>query len=187
MEKSGQYFDPDRDDPADAYERAYHKGVSHWLALSEMHNIVTLALTAGMFHQFDKVLRQKVVREFSHWLDREIISPLIWDLGFPRLIELLEWVGIKIHGQHFFKKINACRLIINVYKHGDGDAHRELSTKHPEYYPRGSLMNSIFQPCHEDLKVSETQFVEFADAITALWENILNTAITLSWEKIQNG
>jgi hypothetical protein len=158
LERSEQYFDPDRDDPADAYERAYHEGVSHWLALNEMHNTVTLALTSGMFHQFDKALREKTVREFSHWLDGQIISPLIWDLGFPRLIEMLEWVGIKV---------------VNVYKHGDGDAHRELSSKHPEYYPRGNLQDlSAFRSSHEDLKVSEAQFVEFADAITAFWKSI---------------
>ena len=173
LEKSAQYFDPDRDDPADAYERAHHEGVSHWLALNEMHNTVTLALTAGMFHQFDKALREKAVREFSHWLDRQIISPLIWGLGFPRLIELIEWVGIKIGGKSFYNRINACRLVVNVYKHGDGDAHRELSSKYPEYYPHGNLHGlTIFGSGHEDLKVSESQFVEFADAITAFWKSI---------------
>lgn len=173
LERTGQYFDPDRDDPADACERAYHEGVSHWLALHEMHNTVTLALTAGMFHQFDKALREKTVREFSHWLDGQIISPLIWDLGFPRLIEMLEWVGIKVGENLFTKKINACRLVVNVYKHGDGDAHRELSSKHPEYYPRGKLQDlSAFRARHEDLKVSEAQFVEFAEAITAFWISI---------------
>lgn len=173
LESSKQYFNPDRDDPADAYERAYHEGIARWLALNEMHNTVTLALTAGMFHQFDKALREKSVREFSHWLDREIVSPLIWDLGFPRLIELLEWVGIKIGQNAFTNKINACRLVVNVYKHGDGDAHRELSSKHPEYYPNGHLKDlAIFRSRHEDLKVSEAQFVEFADAITAFWKSI---------------
>jgi len=56
-EKPGQFFDPDRDDPADSYEAAYQKGIAHYFALDEMRNTVTLAMTAGMFHQFDKTLR----------------------------------------------------------------------------------------------------------------------------------
>ncbi|NLP65536.1 hypothetical protein [Paraburkholderia sacchari] len=173
LEASGQNFDPDRDDPADAYEHAYQEGVSRWIALNEMHNTVTLALTAGMFHQFDKTLRDKAVREFSHWLDREKIGPVVWNLGFPRLIELLEWLGMDIIGKDFFDKLDACRLVVNVYKHGDGDAHCELSSKHPEYYDRGVTRDLPWlRANHEELTVSEAQFVEFAEAITAFWTNI---------------
>lgn len=173
LERFGKNFDPDRDDPADVYEYAHQEGVSHWLALKEMHNTVNLALTAGMFHQFDKALREKTISEFSHWLDGEKISLLIWDVGFPRLIELLEWVGIEITGKDFFNKIDACRLVVNVYKHGDGDAHRDLSSKFPEYYSHGNSKDlPWFRFDHEDLMVSEAQFIEFSDAIIAFWKNI---------------
>ncbi|CAE6754657.1 hypothetical protein [Paraburkholderia haematera] len=173
LETSGRNFDPDRDDPADAYEDAYQKGVSRWMALTEMQNTITLALTAGMFHQFDKALRDKAVREFSHWLDREKIGPIIWDLGFPRLMELLEWLGMEIVEKDFFRKLDACRQVVNVYKHGDGNAHRDLSSKFPEYYGRFKEEDlPWFRARHEDLTVSEAQFVEFSDAITAFWLNI---------------
>jgi len=32
-EKLGQFFDPDRDDPADSHEAAYQEGISHYIAL----------------------------------------------------------------------------------------------------------------------------------------------------------
>ncbi|WP_368525458.1 hypothetical protein [Enterobacter asburiae] len=173
LEVFGHNFDPDRDDPADAYEWAYQKNVSHWLALYEMHNTVTLALAAGMYHQFDKTLREKMIREFSHWNDREFINQVIWNTSFPRLMELLEWVGIEISDKDFMNKINACRLVVNVYKHGDGDGHRELSTNYPEYYPRGSLMNSFAFPFqYDELKLNEVQFDEFSEAIRNFWKNI---------------
>lgn len=173
LERSERNFDPDRDDPGTVYEDAYHEGVGRWIALTEMQNTVTLALTAGMYHQFDKALRDKAVMEFSHWNDRKIISSMIWNLDFPRLIQLLEWVGMEISGKVFFCKLDVCRLVVNVYKHGDGVAHRELSSMFPEYYHFFKAEDlPWFAPRHEYLTVTEAQFIEFADAITAFWINI---------------
>ncbi|MFM0662913.1 hypothetical protein [Paraburkholderia sediminicola] len=173
LERSNRNFDPDRDDPGAAFEEAYQEGVGRWIALTEMQNTVTLALTAGMYHQFDKALREKAVMEFSHWIDRKIISPVIWNLDFLRLIQLLEWLGMEIHGRDFFSTLDVCRLVANVYKHGDGVAHRELSSMFPEYYYRFKTEDSPwFTPHHENLTVTEAQFVEFADAIAAFWINI---------------
>ena len=78
-EKLGQFFDPDRDDPADSYEAAYQEGISHFIALDEMRNTVTLAMTASVFHQFDKALREKMAREFSHW-QPAAVDQLIWSV-----------------------------------------------------------------------------------------------------------
>lgn len=173
LEKAGKNFDPDRDDPADAYENAYQEGISHMIALQDMQKTVILALTAGMYHQFDKALREKAIREFSHWLDSEVIASMLWDTGFPRLIELLEWVGMGIREKAFYAKLDACRLVVNVYKHGDGNAHRELSSKYPEYYHQFNFgQNFSLSPDYEHLEITETQFTEFADAITAFWDNI---------------
>ncbi|WP_421504444.1 hypothetical protein [Erwinia rhapontici] len=172
-EKLGQFFDPDRDDPADSYEAAYQEGISHYLALDEMRNTITLALTAGMFHQFDKTLREKMVREFSHW-QPEAIDPLIWNIDFPRLVELLEWTGIEIKSKPFYEKIEACHLLVNVYKHGKGQSHTELAGKHPQYYPQYTPRTGRRQslPRPEQLKVSQAQFADIADAIKDFWLNI---------------
>lgn len=168
---SGQYFDPDRDDPADSADAAYHAGISHYLALHEMHNTITLALTAGMFHQFDKTLREKMVREFKHW-QPAAIEGLIWNVDFSRLIELLEWAGIQIKAKPFYGKLDACQLLVNVYKHGIGRSHKELVSKYPEYYPPSySKLRGRISPRAEELRISEVQFVEIADAITAFWQS----------------
>ncbi len=172
-EAAGKRFDPDYDDEGAICEQAHDEGISHWIALSDMKNTVSLALTAGMFHQFDKELREKCIREFSHWLDAKSVTSMIWDISFPRLIEILEWIGMDITSKAYYEKIDACRQVVNVYKHGDGHAHRVLSVAHPEYYqdiniPRGYR----FSLRHEQLEVTETQFIEFADAITAFWNDI---------------
>lgn len=172
-EKLGQFFDPDRDDPADSCEAAYQEGISHYLALDDMRNTVALALTAGMFHQFDKALREKMSREFRYW-QPAAIDPLIWNIDFPDLVELLEWTGIKIKAEPFYEKIEACQLLVNVYKHGKGRSHTELAVKYPQFYPQhtsgtGGRYNL---PRPEQLKVSEAQFADIADAIKEFWLNI---------------
>ena len=50
-EAAGKRFDPDYDDEGAICEQAHDEGISHWIALSDMKNTVSLALTAGMFRQ----------------------------------------------------------------------------------------------------------------------------------------
>lgn len=98
---------------------------------------------------------------------------MIWSLSFHQLIDLLEWVGLKINGTEYGERINACNLVVNVYKHGDGPAHQTLSVKHPEYYPHPTdIRGTQNVPNYDDLHVSEEQFVEFSDAITAFWKAV---------------
>lgn len=172
-EKLGQSFDPDRDDPADSCEAAYQEGIAHYLALDEMRNTVTLALTAGMFHQLDKALREKMAQDFGNW-QPSAIDLLIWSMDFPSLIDLLEWIGIEIKSKPFYEKIEACQLLVNVYKHGKGRSHAELAGKYPQYYAQHTQgtggKKSLPRP--EQLKVSEAQFDDIADAIKEFWLNM---------------
>ncbi|WP_269900285.1 hypothetical protein [Paenalcaligenes faecalis] len=173
LDKRSKNFDPDLHDPADIYEDAYFEGLDRWLLLTEMQNTVTLGLTAGMYHQFDKALREKVVQEFSQLLDSDLISPIVWDLTFLQLIELLELIGMDIVNQDFFCYLDACRLVVNVYKHGIGNAHTNLISKYPEYYFYGKPeMDILFPPNYKNLTVTERQFTNFANAITDFWKNI---------------
>lgn len=172
-EWAGQHFNPDYHDEADVWERAHDEGIAHWIALTEMRNTVSLALTAGMFHKFDKALREKCILEFSHWLDYDVTKELVWDIGFPRLIKILEWIGMNITKKPYFRLLNACRLIVNVYKHGDGDAHRELSRDFPEYYHNFGHEIAEYLPLrYEQLEITEEHFIAFAAAIRDFWNDI---------------
>ena len=173
LKASAQYFNPDYDDPSEAYEQAYHEGVSYAWSQMEMQNSVLLAVTAGMYHQFDKMLRKHTIKQLSNWCKEEIIIPMIWNFTFNQLIDFLEWIGLKINGTVYGEKLKACNLVVNVYKHGDGDSHQTLSLTHPEYYPHPTGVKDWQTiPVHDDLQVTEEQFVEFADAITAFWKAV---------------
>ncbi|MEY1130566.1 hypothetical protein AB7143_23275, partial [Providencia rettgeri] len=127
LKASAQYFNPDYDDPSEAYELAYHEGVSYAWSLMEMQNSVLLAVTAGMYHQFDKMLRKHTIKQLSNWCKEEIIITMIWNFTFNQLIDFHEWIGLKINGTVYGEKLKACNLVVNVYKHGDGDSHQTLS------------------------------------------------------------
>lgn len=98
LESSAEHFNPDYDDPMAAYEQAYQEGVSYVWSLMEMQNSVLLAVTAGMYHMFDKRLREHAVKELNHWCERDTIPPMIWGFTFNQLIKFLEWIGLRING-----------------------------------------------------------------------------------------
>lgn len=67
IESAGDWFNPDYHDESDVYENIEQIEACHWVALREMKVTVTLSLTAGMYHQFDKALRDLLIREARSW------------------------------------------------------------------------------------------------------------------------
>ena len=51
------YFNPDRDDPGDHYEAAYDENVSFYLSLAALRDSTRLSIIAGMFHEWEKQVR----------------------------------------------------------------------------------------------------------------------------------
>lgn len=72
LEATAKNFYPNNDDPLADYEQAYHEGINYVWSLLEMQNTVLLALTAGMYHQFDKKLREHTIKELSCWCKKRI-------------------------------------------------------------------------------------------------------------------
>jgi len=170
LERLAPTFNPDKHDEADFYELAQDKAISHWMALDQLRSSVGLAVAAGMFHQFDKTLRDKVVRELSHCLEREFVEKVVWSTDHPMLIELLQWLGIALKEKSFSKQIDVLRLVINVYKHGDGGSHKKLSKQHPKFY-EGSAVFAEFNipPDFDKLTLSVEDINRFAAAIKEFW------------------
>lgn len=73
--------------------------------------------------------------------------------------------------------LDACRLVVNVYKHGDGKSFQDLKKQHPEY------INNIFKAMDReldgmgftdftDLTVTNAQIEGFSDAIISFWRDV---------------
>lgn len=176
--RRGQNFNPDYDDPADGAEDAYHDGVWRYQLLMELRDNVRLNIVSGFFHTWEKTLREWVVRQVQFWHRGETVKVELWEKPIAHIFDLLKAFGWSIHAAQFFPAIDACRLIVNVHKHGDGRSLTELSDRYPNYlvHPldtlRGDLSDMWFEPKHDHLKIDDADLDAFADAITAFWNQV---------------
>lgn len=187
LDQSGKYFDPERHDPGDFYEDANDVGIEFYGLLNDMREQTRLNVVAGMFHEWDKQLRDWLVQEIRHWHRGDHLISKIWLVNFGQLAELLESLGWKLRTTDYFLKLDACRLVVNVYKHGEGKSLDNLKVSFPEYLDDpfkncGSALSDTRYLDHTHLKISEDQFQGFSDAILAFWhdvpENVVESQVT---------
>lgn len=179
LEKSGQHFDPDRHDPADFYEAANDAGIEFYGLLSDMREQTCLSVVAGMFHEWDKQLRNWLVREIQHWHRGDNLSLQVWSVNFGQIADLLESFGWNVRSKEYFFTLDACRLVVNVHKHGDGKSLDDVRNDYPEYLDdhfasSGGGFSDLKYRDHTNLKVNDEQFQAFSDAILAFWRDVPN-------------
>jgi hypothetical protein len=81
------------DDPVKYAEAAHEVAVEHYLImLHDLHNQVILGALAGMYHQWDKELRQFIARELHHTCPPET-EKSIWKENIGELFGLLKDFG----------------------------------------------------------------------------------------------
>ena len=71
-------------------------------------------------------------RELSHAYDRDRVTKYVWRSDINKLFDTLEEFGWPIRQAQWVQLLNACRLIVNVYKHGKGQSLDELVRDHPQ-------------------------------------------------------
>ena len=177
LERAGRNFNPDRDDPGSFEEAAYHEGIAFHQQLEDMRDSVRLSVVAGMFHEWDKQLRDWMVREILHWHRGDEVQARIWAQDFGGLIDLFASFGWNIKSKPYFTALEACRLVVNVYKHGDGGSFRDLKQRYPQFLESplkdfcivGKWGNVID---YTDLRISDDQIIDFSDAIIAFWTDV---------------
>ena len=141
-----------------------------------MRDRTRLSVVAGMYHEWDKHLRKWLTDEIRHWHLGEAVPKKVWAVDFGKLADLMEGLGWRVRAQSYFPKLNACRLVVNVYKHGKGNSFNELREKYPEYLPDPlSKISQTFSGLgyldYTHLEVSEDQLQVFSDAIVAFWKD----------------
>ncbi|MBJ7535797.1 hypothetical protein JDN40_16950 [Rhodomicrobium vannielii ATCC 17100] len=177
LEQHEHLFDPERHDPSDFYEAAIHARDNFYDLLSDMRERTQLSVIAGMFHEWDKQLRDWLVSEIRRFNQNDTISSEVWNVDFDKIAQRLESLGWKIRDKEYFHKLDACRLIVNVYKHGNGKALKTLQKRYPDYYrnpfqhSRSRVWRSTV-PNHKDVRINDAQFRAFSDAIVSFWEAV---------------
>ncbi|MBE0483534.1 MAG: hypothetical protein IBX52_08550 [Bacterioplanes sp.] len=176
-EKRGETFNPDFDDPCSIAEAAFATGGEYYCLLTEMHDSTRLSVVAGMYHQWDKKLREWLVRESRHFGGRSAVAEVFWRKPFNDIIALLDGLGWDVSEKPTFNSLKACDLVVNVYKHGEGRSLNELKQEFPQFLP-DPLGEHAFDRAdsswinHTHLRVSDAQLQSFSDAIIEFWRNI---------------
>ncbi|MFW7357813.1 MAG: hypothetical protein ACODTL_17875 [Brucella sp.] len=187
LEQSGQHFDPDRHDPGDFYEAAHDVGIEFYGLLTDMRMQTRLSVVAGLYHQWDKQFREWLAREIGHWHRGGSAVAEVWSKDFGKIADLLESLGWDIRSKDYFRTLDACRLLVNVYKHGEGKSLTDLKQHFPEYLEdpfrgAGGAFSETRYRDHTHLQVSDEQLQAFSDAILAFWrdvpENIFDSQLT---------
>jgi hypothetical protein len=182
-ERRGQGFDPERHDPGDFAEAAYDDGVWRYQLLTELRDNVRLSIIAGFFHEWEKNLREWLAREVQHWHHGEGTREKIWKANIVDLFDLLESFGWRVRSSTYFPALDSCRLIVNVYKHGDGPSLYDLAENYPQFleHPLGSMRTEVgkiwSRPSHEHLTVSDQDLEAFSQAIFGFWSDVPENVI----------
>lgn len=183
LQNNSHRFDPDRHDPGDFEERAYEEAIEFHGLMTDLRVQTQLSVVAGMFHEWEKQLRNWLVREIRHWHRGDNVKQAVWEKNLGKIFDLLNGLGWNVRSTTHFPILDACRLLVNVYKHGEGDSLVELKQKYPEYLDDplrhvGELSLDADHLDYTHLKVTDAQIQAFSDAIVAFWngvpENIFN-------------
>lgn len=170
LEERGRFFDPERDDPGADYEAAYDEHVDFYLSLAGLRDSTRLSIIAGMFHEWEKQVRDWLGRELGHHGLREHVHAAVWAVKVDDLLDLFEACSWPVRNEEFFPQLQRCQLVANVYKHGNGPSFDALKQSAPELVgakERPAFFVSALD--YSALEVSDDNLASFAEAITAFW------------------
>jgi hypothetical protein len=180
LERVSSHFDPDRHDPGDFYDQASDERLEFFFGLDELGNSARLALISGMFHLWERSLREWLTSNdgIGTFQIGEALPRAIWQANFSQIFELLEHGGLFLNGSNIKETLDACRLVVNTFKHGKGSSLVQLKLRRPELFDRygwrsqSQFAEYIEYADHADLYVGSEHIDEFSDAIVAFWEAI---------------
>lgn len=191
LEENQQYFNPDVHDGSEFHEMAGDARAERYQLLTEMRDSVRLSIISGFFHEWEKNLRQWLVDVVQRYPRQtgERTRYAIWTTNLCAknggLFDLLESFGWQVKNATYFADLNACRLVVNVYKHGDGSSLNQLAKSYPNFlkHPLGGLCEWLGEEwSHENLIISDLDLEAFSTAIQSFWkdapENVFSSQIT---------
>lgn len=177
LDNMSVHFNPDRHDSSDFYEAAQDKGIEFYQLLSDMRDNTQLSVIAGMFHQWDKRLRDWIIREMRHWHHGKNAASSIWKADVSAIMDFLVAFGFNVKVLPIYGRLDAMRLVVNVFKHGNGPSLDELKKSFPEFIPNplGEDGNHpfFFQYLdHTNMTVSVVHLDQFSEAILNFWKEV---------------
>lgn len=185
------HFDPDGHDAADLFKRADDIEIEHYHLLIDIHERARLSVVAGIYHEWEKQFRQWTHDEIRRWYHGKNVLSKIWKVDVGKLAELFACLGWDYKNESYFLKLNACRLVVNVFKHGDGISLNELKQCNPEYLVNplqifDEMLSDVNDLDHTALKVSDEHILEFSDAIIGFWKDVPEKIVNVPSASLPN-
>lgn len=167
-------FDPDRHDPADHYEQSYDESVSFYQRLADLRDNTRLSIIAGMFHEWEKQVRDWLGKELGHHGFGKYAHAAVWSVKLDDLFDLLENCGWNVRTLAFFDQLNRCQLVTNVYKHGNGPSFEALKAIAPDLAGKNGEFAAFFVSAldYSAMTVTDDDLTRFAEAIVSFWREL---------------
>ena len=126
--------------------------------------------TAGLYHLWERLLKEFIVREFRYYSPPPIRPDQVRRVDFAKLEQLLRELGWAIRGEEFYDDLDCLRLVANTVKHGDGPSCDDLAQKAPGLFRDygHDWLNSKRRA--DDLELKKEDFVRFAAAARTFFE-----------------
>lgn len=92
-------------------------------------------------------------------------------------MDLLVAFGWNVKGLKCCHALDACRWVVNAYKHGEGKALDRLRRDHPRFLLQSfpQVVDYVPDPAHrsyENITVTEADISYFSDAIVEFWRSV---------------
>ena len=168
------HFDPDRHDPADAYEQAWDESVSFYQGLVDLRDTTRLSIIAGMYHEWEKQLRDWLGQELGHMGLGANTNAAIWKATIGDIFDFLETWQWPVRTKAYFGELEKCRLVVNVYKHGSGNSFNDLKALAPELVGATAELAGFFLSAldYTNLTLGDADLARFSEAIAAFWQDV---------------
>lgn len=178
LEELQQFFNPDIHHPEDFYERSLEDSIDFYLKLHELKNNTYLNTASALYFNWDKTVRSILIDD----LKKSILLPFnaeksIWKANFHQLMDLFIALGWNIDRENFYMTFQKYSTVVNVCKHGDGQAFIKLKNEYPEYIKKPFENQDLSDAQTEfakytDLFLSDEHLKEFSDAVLSFWETM---------------
>lgn len=161
-------YEGDYYDHGDFAEAAEDAGIQMYENLSFVRQQLIGLSIAGLYHLWERTLKQFIAKEFRHYYHDEQIFKDLAKENFEGVVKLLQQFGYDLTKELYYNKLNELRLITNTIKHGEGRACDDLIKIAPNLFD-DFLKTFEISPAAEDLILSPEDFRIYTDAITKFW------------------
>ncbi|MEA0681702.1 hypothetical protein [Xanthomonas campestris] len=175
LDNPPEFPNPEDGDMSVVCEAAFHESLEHYDLLHEMRERTILSIAAGMYHHFDKSFRVRVARELRQagWVIGTKTREEIWRSDWGNLEDLFKAFGWEIASIPGYGDLEALRLVVNVFKHGEGPAFEKLKLRFPRFIPKLEAGEDPWLYVdYTHMSVTEAHLDEFSDAIVHFWEAV---------------